>query len=190
MNAFENWFCGSALWRRITERKILPWILSGYSLGENVLELGAGPGATTEELRRRANRVTSLEYDHKFAARLGERFQNTNVNVLQGDAAALPFPDESFSSVIAVLVLHHLKSQEQQERSFAEIYRVLHPGGVFLALEIGDGWLQRIGHIKSTFVPVVPASASAQLTSLGFSKIIVDKQGSAFRICALRAGEA
>jgi demethylmenaquinone methyltransferase / 2-methoxy-6-polyprenyl-1,4-benzoquinol methylase len=190
MNRFENWFCASSLWRSITERRILPWMLSGYKLGDSVLELGAGPGATTEELRRRASNVTSLEYDHKFAARLGTRFRNTNVSVLRGDAAALPFGDETFSSVIAVLVLHHLKSQDQQEKAFTEIHRVLRPGGAFLAMEIGDGWLQRFGHIKSTFVPITPAVAFARLTSLGFSKIAIDMQRSAFRICALRAREA
>ena len=187
MNRLENWFCGSAFWRRATERKILPWMLSGYKLGDDVLELGAGLGATTEELRRRAARVTSLEYDHSFAARLGSRFQNSNVNVLRGDAAASPFPGGIFSSVIAVLVLHHLKSQEQQERAFAEIYRVLQPGGAFLAMEIGDGWLQRFVHIRSTFVPLAPTAAFARLSSLGFSKIVVDVQRGTFRICAVRA---
>jgi ubiquinone/menaquinone biosynthesis C-methylase UbiE len=190
MNRFENWFCSSFFWRRVTERQILPWMLTGYKLGDNVLELGAGPGATTEELRRRAARVTSLEYDHEFAAGLGRRFRGTNVGVLRGDAAALPFPDESFSSVIAVLVLHHLKSLEQQERAFAEIHRVLQPGGAFLAMEIGDGWLQRVGHIKSTFVPVAPAAAFARLTSLGFCNIVIDMKSAAFRICALRSHEA
>jgi SAM-dependent methyltransferase len=134
--------------------------------------------------------VTSLEYDHKFAARLGRRFKETNVGVLRGDAAALPFPDGAFSAVIAVLVLHHLKSQEQQEKTFMEIHRVLRPGGAFLAVEIGDGWLQRFGHIKSTFVPIAPAAAFARLTSLGFSKIVIDMKSAAFRICALRAREA
>lgn len=165
-------------------------MVSGYRLGDNVLELGAGPGATTEELRRRSARVTSLEYDHRFAAKLGARFSNTNVGVLQGDAASLPFPDAAFSSVIAVLVLHHLRSQEQQQKAFAEIHRVLQPGGAFLAVEIGDGWLQRFGHIKSTFVPVAPAAAFARLTSLGFSKIVIDMKSNAFRICALRTREA
>ena len=190
MNRFENWFCGSAIWRRITERQILPWLLAGYKLGDNVLELGAGPGATTEELRRRSARVTSLEYDRRFAAKLRARFSNTNVGVLQGDAASLPFPDGTFSTVFAVLVLHHLKSQEQQEKAFAEIYRVLRPGGAFLAIEIRDGWLHRFGHIKSTFVPVAPAAVFTRLTSLGFSQIVIDMKGGAFRICAIRAREA
>jgi len=164
-------------------------MLNGYSLGDSVLELGAGPGATTEELRKRAKRLTSLEYDHNFAAKLGARFSNTNANVLQGDAAALPFPDDSFSSVIAVLVLHHLKSPERQERAFAEIHRVLKPGGVFLAFEIKDGWLQRFGHIKSVFVPISPSSISDQLTSFGFSEVAVESKGSSFRVGAFRSRE-
>jgi ubiquinone/menaquinone biosynthesis C-methylase UbiE len=184
MNAFENWFCGSSFWRRVTERHILPWLLSGYPLGEDVLELGAGPGATTEVLSQRANHVTSLEYDRKFAARLGVRYQNTNVCILQGDAASLPFPDSVFSSAVAILVLHHLKSQEQQKRAFAEIRRVLRPGGVLFALEINDSWINRVGHIKSTFVPIDPDSVTETLKSLEFSNVLVEKQRGAYRICA------
>ena len=186
MNAFENWFCATSFWRGITQRHILPWLLNGYSLGDNVLELGAGPGATTEALRNRAKHVTSLEYDRTFAAALKLRYGKTNVCVLQGDAASLPFPDGTFSSVLAVLVLHHLKSQEQQEKAFAEIYRVLKPGGAFLALEISDSWIHRVGHIKSTFVPVAAEVASVRLISLGFSNSFVEKRRGVFRICALR----
>src|ERR1700756_3950246 len=109
MNRFENWFCGSSLWRFVTERKLLPWIVGGYPLGDHVLEVGAGPGATTDELLRRATRVTCLEYDPAYVARLSEKHKdNSRVTVVQGDAAKLPFPDHSFSSVVAVLVLHHL----------------------------------------------------------------------------------
>ena len=60
MNRFENWFCSSWLWRSVSERKLLPWMLSGYALGDHVLEVGSGPGAITDELSRRAGRVTSL----------------------------------------------------------------------------------------------------------------------------------
>jgi ubiquinone/menaquinone biosynthesis C-methylase UbiE len=189
MNRFENWFCGSSLWRFVTERRLLPWILSGYALGDHVLEVGAGPGATTNELLRRAGRVTSLEYDRSFVSKLAERHKSSRVTVVQGDAAVLPFADNTFSSVVAVLVLHHLRSQEQQNAAFQEFHRVLRPGGMFFAFEIRDGWLQRAGHIRSTFVPVSPASAFARLTVAGFSRIAVDIERSTFRVCALRAGE-
>ena len=186
MNRFETWFCGSSYWRYLTCRQLLPWLLGGSELGGHVLELGAGPGAATEELQRRAARVTSLEYDHEFAARLGARASGTNASVIQGDAATLPFPDNTFTSAIAILMLHHLRSNELQDRAFAEIARVLRPGGVFLAFEIQDGWLNRVGHIRSTFVPVDPATASARLRAARFSRATVDLWRSGFRIRALR----
>jgi SAM-dependent methyltransferase len=190
MNAYETWFCGSRLWRYVTRRQLLPWILQGSELGEHVLELGAGPGAATEELEHLAPRVTSLEYDHTFTARLGACMSGANVTVIQGDAATLPFSDGTFSSAIAILMLHHLRSSDLQDRAFAEIWRVLRPGGVFLAFEIQDGWLHRVGHIRSTFVPVTPASAFARLTAAGFSRVTVDFRRGGFRIRALRAREA
>ena len=189
MNRFETWFCGSPFWRYVTRRQLLPWILEGSELGEHVLELGAGLGAATEELRSRAARVTSLEYDYALAAKLGARLGGGSVTVIQGDAATLPFSDGTFSSAIAILMLHHLRSEQLQDRAFAEIWRVLRPAGVFLALEIPDGWLNRVGHIRSTFVPVTPASAFARLTTAGFSKVTVDFRRGGFRVRALRARE-
>jgi ubiquinone/menaquinone biosynthesis C-methylase UbiE len=190
MNGFENWFCASWFWRCATRRRLLPWILSGSQLGDHVLELGAGPGAATDELRQRAGRVTSLEYDRAFATRLSARMCGSNVRVLQGDAATLPFPDATFSSAIAILVLHHLKSSELQDRAFAEIHRVLRPGGVFFAFEIRDGWMQRAAHTRSTFVPLAPGSGNARLHAAGFSRVTVDLRRGGFRIRALRPRES
>jgi SAM-dependent methyltransferase len=188
MNRFENWFCATALWRSVTKRHILPWIVADSDLGEHILEIGAGPGAATGELRQRA-RVTSLEYDARFAAGLAAREKNSRGDVVRGDAAALPFASGSFSSAIAILVLHHLRSVELQDRAFGEICRVLRPGGVFLAFEISDGWFHRVGHIKSTFVPVIPAAAFTRLTQAGFSRVTLDFPRGGFRIRALRAKE-
>jgi ubiquinone/menaquinone biosynthesis C-methylase UbiE len=187
MNAYETWFCGSWFWRWVTRRQLLPWVLEGSELGEHVLELGAGPGAATEELRLRAARVTSLEYDRAFAARLGTRVSGTNATVVQGDAANLPFPDKTFSSAIAILMLHHLRSAEFQDQALKEICRVLRPGGVFLAFEIQDGWMHKIGHIGSTFVPLAADSAIARLNAAGFPLASADLRRGGLRIRALRA---
>jgi SAM-dependent methyltransferase len=186
MNRLETWFCGTKYWRHLTQRQLLPWLVRDSDLGEHVLELGAGPGAATQELGRLAARVTSLEYDQAFAARLSARVNGSNVAIIQGDAARLPFANETFSSVIAILMLHHLLSKELQDRAFAEIYRVLRPGGVFLALDIPDGWLHRVAHIRSTFVPLAPASAITRLTAAGFLSAAVDRRHGGFRIRALR----
>lgn len=189
MNLYETWFCGSSIWRWVTHRQLLPWILQGSELGDHVLELGAGPGAATTELARLAARVTSLEYDHAFATKLRARARGLNASVVQADAASLPFANQSFSSAIAILMFHHLRSSALQDRAFAEISRVLRPGGVFLAFEIRDGWTHRVGHIKSTFVPLSPASLFARLTTAGFSKVTVDIRSGGYRIRALRSRE-
>jgi ubiquinone/menaquinone biosynthesis C-methylase UbiE len=190
MNAYETWFCGSWVWQWVTRRQLLPWILQGSELGDHVLELGAGPGAATQEIASRAARVTSLEYDHTFAAKLGARVSGSNAAVIQADAAELPFADATFSSAVAILMLHHLRSPELQNRALAEVARVLRPGGVFLAFEIPDSWLHRLGHIRSTFVPVAPASVFARSMAAGFYKVTVDFRGGGFRIRTLRPRES
>jgi len=186
MNALENWFCSTAIWQRVTQSKLLPWIVSGSTLGDHVLELGSGHGAGTPELRRLAPRVTSLDYNHTFAAHLAARNMSANGSVLQGDASVLPFAEKKFSSVIAILMLHHLRSSEQQERAFREVFRVLRPAGVFFAFEIQDGWFNRAIHRNSTFVPVRPAAIPEQLNATGFSKVSVDSRRGGFRVQAFK----
>jgi len=106
---------------------------------------------------------------------------------VRGDAAQLPFADGSFSCAIAMLMLHHLRSPELQDHALAEIHRVLQPGGVFLAMEIHDGWLQRLIHIRSTFVPVSASGANARLNAAGFARASVDFQRGSFVLRARRA---
>jgi ubiquinone/menaquinone biosynthesis C-methylase UbiE len=184
MNSFENWFCASRLWRNLTERKWLPWALEGTDLGKRVLEVGAGPGAATAELARRARSVTSLEYSHDFCVSL--RTKVNAASVVQGDASVLPFASQTFTSAIAVLVLHHLRSSDAQDRAFAEVFRVLKPDGIFVALEIQDSWLTRVAHFRSTFVPVSTDGLNGRLCAAGFSNIRVTNRNGGFRIRAER----
>ena len=154
-------------------------------MGGHLLEIGAGPGAATPELRRRVPRVTSLEYDYAFAARLAQKI-GKGAGVVQGDAAALPFPDRTFSSAVAILMLHHLRSSARQDRAFAEVHRVLQPGGRFLAFEVPDGWFNRVIHTNSTFVPIHPETLAARLTAAGFGGVTLDQRPGGFRFRAAR----
>ncbi|HYA78719.1 MAG TPA: class I SAM-dependent methyltransferase [Candidatus Bathyarchaeia archaeon] len=185
MNAAENWICSSSLWRWFTTRQLLPWVLSGISLGDHLLEIGAGYGAATAHLNTQVPRVTSLEYNHN-SVRKWKSSNNGTAPVVCGDASNLPFAARTFTSALAILVLHHLKSIELQDQMFAEAFRVLRPGGVFMAFEITDSWLYRLGHIRSTFTPVAPSSVSPRLIAAGFSGISLYVRRGAFRITALR----
>jgi len=185
MNAAEHLVCSSSWWRWLTEHRLLPWVLSHHSLGDHLLEIGAGSGAATTFLRERV-RVTSLEYDHRSTVKLNSQHQVGLGWAVQGDACRLPFKEQTFSSALAVLVLHHLKSRELQDQVFAEVFRVLLPGGIFLAFEITDGWFNRVMHFRSTFTPVSPSSASARLTETGFSQTEIDLRKGTFRLSAVR----
>src|SRR5277367_3589928 len=132
MNRLENWFCATNFWRGVTRKHLLPRMLDGVALGDvepptHILELGAGPGAATPQLLRRFSRVTSLEYSAAFSAQIASASRNRNrartnaaeesrgAYVVQGDAAQLPFADESFTCAMAILMLHHLRSRELQD---------------------------------------------------------------------------
>jgi ubiquinone/menaquinone biosynthesis C-methylase UbiE len=186
MNALENWFCSTPLWSWITRRQVLPWVLGSADLGDHLLEIGAGPGATTAELRERVPRVTSLEYDHSFTVRLVRKYGN-GASVVQGDAATLPFADRTFSSAVAILVLHHLRSSALQDCAFAEVHRVLQPSGRLFAFEIPDGWFNRVIHTNSTFVPVHRTDLPARLSAAGFADAALDQRPGGFRFRASRA---
>ena len=187
MNTLEHCICSSSLWRYISQRQLLPWVLSDALLGDHLLEIGAGYGAATVHLRERVPRVTSLDYDHNSTRQLKAHHNAHSGGVLRGDASHLPFANETFSSAIAILVLHHLKSRKMQDLAFSEVLRVLRPGGTFLAFEINDSWIHHLGHFKSTFTPLSPGSAFARLTLAGFSRVSVDFRRGGFRLHALRA---
>lgn len=186
MNRLENWFCASRPWRGFSARRLVPFLLKGVSLGGRALELGAGAGAATVLLQERAGCVTALERDPYFLETLRGRVRGTNATVLQGDATTLPFPDASFSSVVAVLVLHHVGTRELQDRVFAEARRVLRPGGVLAALEVVDGLLMRAVHVGDTFTPLDPTALPQRLEALGYRDISIALRPFVFRFHAAR----
>jgi SAM-dependent methyltransferase len=190
MNRAEHFICSSSLWRHFSRRHILPWVLADHPLGDHLLDIGAGYGAATAYFRQRVACVTSLEYDYRSAQKLASLHHDGRGGAVQGDAVQLPFASGAFSAVLAVLVLHHLKSREAQNSMFKEVFRVLRPGGVFLACEITDSWINRLGHFRSTFTPVAPGSAVARLTDAGFSRVACDLRTGAFRFSANRSEPA
>ena len=106
---------------------MIPWALDGLDPGEDVLELGPGPGLSTDVLRERTARLTVVEIDPRLASSLQERMKSTNVEVVEADAAAMPFPDGSFSAVLSFTMVHHVLSATVQDRLLAEAWRVLRP---------------------------------------------------------------
>src|SRR5207248_2004846 len=101
MNRLHGWLCRSARWRETIAHRV-PWVLSGAELGHCVLELGPGPGLTTDLLRRDLPRLTALEIDPAAADALRARMGDGNVEVVTGDGTAMPFADATFSGAVAL----------------------------------------------------------------------------------------
>ncbi|MCQ6245747.1 class I SAM-dependent methyltransferase [Streptomyces malaysiensis] len=55
------------------------------------------------------------------------------VNVTQGGATALPFPDETFDKVVALESAFHFSTRDQ---FFAQAFRVLRPGGLLVTADV------------------------------------------------------
>jgi ubiquinone/menaquinone biosynthesis C-methylase UbiE len=158
-------------WAAHIQDEVLPQATAGVELGSDLLELGPGPGAATEWLRRRAGRLVTVEHEDEAAARLAEKYAGTNVEVVHGDAAALGYPDASFDAVVSCTMLHHVPTRAGQDAVLAEAFRVLRPGGVFLGSDSlpSDG-LHHF-HEGDTYNPVEPATFLTRLQAIGFTAI-------------------
>ncbi|MDE3154385.1 MAG: class I SAM-dependent methyltransferase [Acidobacteriota bacterium] len=189
MNRAHRWLCRSAHWRRTVEDRLLPWALDGVDLGAEVLEVGPGPGITTDLLRARARRLTCVEIDRALAAALAARLAGTNVTVLRADATALPLPDARFDGAVGFTMLHHVPSRGRQDRLLAEVARVLRPGAVFAGTDSLYSRLFGALHLFDTMVLVDPAGLPARLEAAGFvaPRVDVDAAGGRFRFRATRA---
>ncbi len=128
-------FLASPEWAQMLETDLVPWLDRAGDLGDDVLEIGPGPGLTTDLLRARVARVTAVELDEALASALAARLASTNVSVIQADATATDLEPGTFSSVVCFSMLHHMPSSDLQDRLFAEAHRVLRPGGRLLAIE-------------------------------------------------------
>ena len=186
VNLLHRLVCRSAPWRWVVERRLLPWALDGLELGDSVLELGPGPGLTTDALRRRVAHLTALEIDPRLASTLQERLKDTGVEVVRADATAVPYPDRSFSAVLSFTMLHHLPSEALQDRLLAEAWRVLRPGGVFAGTDSTSSALLRLSHLGDAWTPVDTATFSSRLEAIGFGEVAVDKGLGEFRFRAFR----
>ena len=129
----HRWF--AALWDRLSAsnershgRKIRPRIM-GETSGD-VLEIGVGTGASFSYYPAGA-RVIAIEPDPYMIERAHKRLAeegNSNIQLRQAAAEELPFDDAAFDHVVASLVFCSVRDQAT---AFAEVRRVLRPGGTF-----------------------------------------------------------
>jgi len=184
MNAVHRRLCKSDGWATRMRSQVLPWAMRDVPLTGNILELGPGYGITTRWLAGHGGQMTAVEVDPALAADL--RTQFPDVDVREGDGAALPFEDGTFDAVVCFTMLHHVPSPEHQDRLFAEAARVLRPGGVFAGSDSVMSLRFRLIHIGDTMVPVDPDEMPDRLRRNGFQNATTSAGGRSFRFNATR----
>lgn len=119
----------NARWYR-TQLNFAMNALTGPDAGKRgrVLDLGCAAGVEIAALRNAGFSVVGADYVHLMLLESQKRFaQDPKVGLARADAEFLPFSGGSFDHVVCLGVLEYLQSYD---RSIAEVYRVLRPGGI------------------------------------------------------------
>ena len=119
-----------------------PWTMGRLAAGERVLDLGSGAGTDSlvaAQMVGPAGHVTGIDMTPEMLVRARSAAATmgvANVEFVEGEAERLPFSDASFDVVISNGVIDLVPDKDAV---FAELYRVLAPGG---RMQIADVTIQ------------------------------------------------
>jgi ubiquinone/menaquinone biosynthesis C-methylase UbiE len=99
--------------------------------GERLLDIGTGAGAFALALAPLVREAVGVDIVPALLAEARKRAP-ANVELIEADATALPFPSASFDLVTTARTLHHVA---RPEVVLAEADRVLRPGGTMLVVD-------------------------------------------------------
>jgi SAM-dependent methyltransferase len=104
--------------------------LSGLKPGARVLDVGCGSGTFTGLLAERGYKASGIDISPKLVALARRKFPAIDFH--EGDAENLPFDAGQFDGVLLSGLVHHFPDPR---RLAAEVFRVLRPGGRFVAFD-------------------------------------------------------
>jgi ubiquinone/menaquinone biosynthesis C-methylase UbiE len=113
--------------------------LAGIQPGQTVLDVGCGTGTLVIEVQRRVGatgRARGIDPGPQQIARARAKAARHNLpsEFQLGVIEQLAFPDQTFDVVLSTLMMHHLP-KDLKRRGFAEIARVLKPGGCLVVAD-------------------------------------------------------
>jgi SAM-dependent methyltransferase len=148
---------------------------------DNVLDLGCGVGWATRVLAQKASRgiVAGLDLSDRMIAQARSGYRNPhNVFFVVADASGIPVPSGFFNSVLSVESIYYYPDLND---AFAEVHRILKPGGRAFFLigyyrenTFGHDWAKHIDipvHLLGTDEYVDALKASG-FRSVGHRRII------------------
>lgn len=114
---------------RVRARRILPLLRGGEE--KELLDAGCGFGLYSVTLARLGYRVTAIDTDPKRieAAETLKQSTGDRLTLRQADLRRLPFPDDSFDTILCTEVLEHIQEDTQ---ALSELSRVIRSHGRFI----------------------------------------------------------
>ncbi|CAH2214401.1 class I SAM-dependent methyltransferase [Tepidibacter aestuarii] len=99
----------------------------------NVLELGAGTGINFNYYRNeKISKLTIMDLEFNNIIKNHSFNKSMNINYVEGNAENIPFPDNTFDSVVSTLIYCSI---DNPELALSEVFRVLKPGGRMYFIE-------------------------------------------------------
>jgi len=128
-----------------------------------ILDVATGSGNAALAAARRGCDVVGIDYVPALLARGRRRAEaeGLDIDLVEGDAEAIPFADASFDAVVSVF---GAMFAPDHAKTFAELARVCRPGGrIGLATWTPDGFVGEMLKVVAAHVPPAPGVASPLL---------------------------
>jgi len=110
-------------------------VIEDFAVGRRGLDVGCGQGWYVARMREIGFDVHGIDQSPAQIAIARRHVDDPSV-IAEGSVLAIAEPDASFDFVYTINVLHHLPSAVEQRAAFAELLRVVRPGGLLFVHEI------------------------------------------------------
>ena len=204
MEHYDDVLTGRKWWSRMYMR--LVWKEGGNLLARKVLDfipddfhgrlldvpVGTAIFTAGKYRRMKAAEIVGLDYSEEMIAIATLRKETEdidNLSLVQGDVGELPYTDESFDYVLS---MNGFQAFPDKDKAFAEIFRVLKPGGCFCGCfyvrderRLGDFLVKKVLERKGFFHPPYDtfAEADSRLRSMYGDDVQTEKMES---VCLFR----
>ena len=162
--------------------KMADWGLSHLTklAPEEMLEIGCGGGRNVGELMKKypEAKITAIDYSEVSVAKATDynksEIESGKCEVRQGDVSNLDLPEEKYDLATAFETIYFWPGLE---KCFAEVYKVLKPGGAFMIVNESDGKDEtslKFEKIIEGMKCYTQEDIETALRSAGFSKVKTD----------------
>jgi SAM-dependent methyltransferase len=154
------------------DRELLAKFAEEIGPGRPVLDIGCGPGHTTDYLCRLGLDAVGVDLSPEMVSLAAQKFPGSHFRV--GDFTSLEQESSSIAGILAFYCIVHL-SEPQLKPAFAELHRVLAAGGILmLSFHVGSEVIHAENFLESgralDFVFFQPEIVEGALAGAGFGR--------------------